>query len=117
MAFRLFVDSLAGLTVEPEWDYRGQDRKVEDMHRTRTGGRYVYRWGGYGRDTMTVRYVTSEFASIINSWWDSNTKLLWKNESDTNVFSVLLVNKELPVGQFVRPYTDLYLGKIELETY
>ena len=94
--YRLFVDSDNGLDVAPQYDYTEADKKVESRHRTRSGNEYVYRFG---------------------SWWDSNADLLWMEEGGIEVHSVHLVNKELPIGKPVKPYTDQFRGKIELGSY
>lgn len=117
MAFRLFVDSSNGVSIEPEWDLAEPDKKIEDEHRTRAGGRYVYKWGSFRRWKFAVSYVDSSFAAVVNSWWLSNTQLLFKSESAAAVYSVQLMNDEKPVSRYVRPYDTLFSGVIELETY
>lgn len=117
MAFRLFVDSSNGVDVEPEYDFSDSKIKIEDRHRTRSGAEYVYKWGGYVDIKMSVMYVNSEFKSIVNSWWSSNTSLLWMEEGGTQVFSVRLVNNEQPVSDIVKPYTNVFKGTIELKGY
>ena len=117
MALRLFVDSSNGVTIESDWDYEERDKKLEDKHRTRGGGRYVYKWGSYRSWKIPVSYVNSSFAAIVNSWWVSNTQLLFKSESAAAVYSVQLTNDAKPLGKFVRPYDTLFAGTIELETY
>lgn len=115
--YRLFVDSDNGLDVAPQYDYTEADKKVESRHRTRSGNEYVYRFGGYEHIKMSVMFVNSAFKSIVNSWWDSNADLLWMEEGGIEVHSVHLVNKELPIGKPVKPYTDQFRGKIELGSY
>ena len=117
MALRLFVDSSNGISIEPEWDYAEPDKKLEDEHRTRAGGRYVYKWGSFRRWKLPVSYVDSSFAAVVNSWWVSNTQLLFKSESAAAVYSVQITNDAKPVGKFTKPYDTLFEGLIELETY
>lgn len=117
MAIRLFVDSSNGISIEPEWDYAEIDKKIEDEHRTRGGGRYVYKWGSYRKWKLPVSLVDSSFAAVVNSWWLSNTQLRIKSESSAQVYSVQITNDAKPLGEYTKPYDSLYQGTIELETY
>lgn len=117
MSFLLFVDSMHGVSFDPEYDYLEEDRKVEDTHRARSGKSYVYRWGGFKRFKLSVRYVDSAFRAVVNSWWDSNAELLLQRANETQVFSVRLVNDKLPVGKYEVPHDDLWQAELELETY
>ena len=115
--FRLFVDSSNGLDVEPEYNYQENDKKIENRHRTRDGSEYVYKWGDYKMWKFDIRWVNSAFRSTVNSWWNTNTELLFMEEGGTEVFSVRLTNKSLPISKFERPYTDTFRGIIELGSY
>ena len=117
MTFRLFVDSSTGVDVDPEWDYKEASEKVESRHRTRDGSEFVYKWGDIGNIQFTVSFVDSSFRAQVNSWWGGNQALLWMEEGGSDVTSVYLVNRTKPIDQFVRPYDDLFKGKIELGTY
>ncbi len=117
MPWDLFVDSANSVSFEPEWDFLQENVKVEDAHRVRSGAMFRYRWGGYERWKFTARFIDSADAWAVNSWWDSNTKLLFMNTSDATVNSVQIVNSRLPFGRFIKPHDDLYEGVIELETY
>lgn len=117
MAYRLFVDSANGVTVYPHWDFKPDARKKQSEHRTRSGRRYVYKWGEYQNWKFKIDFVNSNDASIINSWWSDNTELLFKSESESAVYSVMLENRARPMAKFVKPYTDQYRGTIQLGTY
>lgn len=117
MSYLLFPSSGNHVTLEPEWDFDRNDKKIEDVHRTRAGREYRYKWSSYRVFKFGNTFVTSGVAAVVNSWWDSNTNLLFMKSGDTQVFSVRLVNKDLPFGRFQKPYDDLYQGNIELETY
>ena len=110
------TDTPEFLTVTPEYDYVEPDEKIESRHRARSGTEYVYKWGEFKKFNMGVMYVNSEFKSVVNSWWSSNTDLLWM-DSTTNVTSVHLTNKKKPIDKRVKPYTDKFKGKLELGTY
>ena len=116
--FRLFVDSSNGVDVDPTWAYLELGEKVESRHRVRSGRSYVYRWGGFEKFEVPVSYVDSNFKSIVNSYWDSNADLLFMEVGvASSVTSVRIVNEALPVGGRIAPYTDQFIGVIELETY
>ncbi len=117
MAFRLFVDSNNGVTLEVEYDYDDQREKIEDRHRVRNGGQYFYKWSAFDKISFSVKYVNSSTRSIVNSWWESNTDLLFKDENETKVYSVHLLNDNLPISKFIKPHDDLWQGTIELEGY
>lgn len=117
MEFYLFVDSSHSLTLNPETNYKEGGKKVEDRHRVRNGAEYVYKWGDYDAWKFGVRYVNSEFKATVNSWWNTNTDLLFKSSESTQVHSVRLTNGDLPIGEYETPYTDKFAGTIELETY
>ena len=117
MSYDLFVDSANAVSFEPEWDFEPRDRKIQDEHRTRDGSRFVYLWGSFKGWRFGARFVSSADASVVNSWWSQNTKLLFKSTSDTAVFSVQLVGSRPPLARFIPPYDDQLQGVIELETY
>lgn len=117
MAFRLFINSSTGLTIEPTHDYKEVDDKIEQVVRARSGKRYNYLWSSFKKWSLPVVFVDSSFASIVNSYWSSNTNLLFKNESSTSVFSVVITNNVKPIGELIKPYDNLYKGVIEVETY
>jgi len=116
--FRLFVDSSNGVDVDPTWEYLEAGSKIEDRHRVRSGRSYVYKWGDFKRFEVPVSFVNSNFKSIVNSYWDSNADLLFMEvDNPSSVTSVRIVNEDLPIGQFIAPYTNQFIGVIELESY
>lgn len=112
-----FLASENDIVIEPEFDYSQRDIKIQDMHITRGGGRFTYKWGDQFRLKFGQRFVDSQTASFINSWWNENTKLLWVVDCGLQVESVQITNKDLPIGQLILPHDTLYKGSIELETY
>lgn len=117
MAYRLFVDSSNGVSFEPEWDFDDGEQKIESAHRVKGGKRYSYLWSTYKKIKFKVMFVNSSDAAIVNSWWRTNTELLFKSESSTVVNSVMIVDNSKPLSQFIQPYDDQYQGTINLETY
>lgn len=117
MTYRLFVNSSTGVDVEPEWGFKDSGKKVETRHRTRSGEEYVYRWGDYRTFDVPVMYVSSSTMAIVNSWWNSNTELLFMEEGSTDVSSVHISNKSKPIDSKIKPYDNLFKGTIKLSTY
>lgn len=117
MSWILFISSGNEVTLNPEWDFEMNDRKVENIHRGRSGRSTVYKWGSYKSWKFSVSFVTSRDMSVVNSWWNTNAELLFMESGVSGVYSVRLMNKDLPVGRYVKPYTDKFMGIIELETY
>jgi len=117
MAYRLFIDSDNGITLCPEWNYKISGEKIQTMHRSKSGFSEMYKFGSYDAIEFEVRYVSSSDASIINSWWNTNTELLFMKEGETSVFSCMLMNNRAPIGAIERPYSDQYKGTIELGEY
>jgi len=115
MIFELGINSATAITLEPEFDYKDSLTKLEQIHRLQNGDMYRYKTGAYDKFKFKLRYFSSSDASIVNSWWESNTELMFWIDSD--VSSVMLTNKSKPVGQYQKPYTDLMQGTIELEGY
>lgn len=117
MSWLLFPSSGNHVALEPEWNFARKDTQVKNEHVTRSGKRYVYKWGSYVRFQFGLEFVNSSDAAIINSWYMTNTKLLFTESGGSAVYSVMLVGNEIPMGQYVKPYTSLYKGKIDLQGY
>ena len=117
MSWLLFPSSGNHVTLEPEWDFARKDAQVRNEHITRSGRRYVYKWGSYQRFAFGLEFVNSSTAAIINSWFMTNTRLLFVESGGSAVYSVMLIGNEVPMSQYVKPYTDLYKGKIDLQSY
>jgi hypothetical protein len=117
MSFILQANSSSQVTLEPEYDYARTDAKIENEHRTRSGDRYVYNWGRYRRIKFSIRYVDSATMNIVNNWWRNDTKLEFYEQGTTDITSCQLTNSTIPIGEFVRPYTNLFEGRVELEEY
>lgn len=117
MSFLLFPISGSHVDLEIEWDYERKDAQIKSEHTARSGRRFVYKWGSYYKFSFSVDFVNSSTAAIVNSWWETNTKLMFKSTSDTAVYSVTIVANDTPIGQYSKPYTDRFRGKIELQGY
>ena len=119
ITYELGITSVTAIQFYPDWEYSNGDTMVKSKHRTRTGNLYQYKWNDYGKISFNATWVTSETKSIVNSWWSSQTKLLWfvNDGSTVDVSSVMLVNNEAPFKVNIKPYTEYWKGPIELEEY
>jgi hypothetical protein len=115
MNFALGINSATALILYPEFDYTDVLTKIEKIHRLENGDMYRYKTGVYDKFKFKLRHFPESDASVVNSWWESNSGLMFWIDSD--VSSVMLTNKKIPIGQFQKPYTDLMQGTIELEGY
>jgi hypothetical protein len=117
--FQLGIDSSDAVTLIPEFDYMQPKRQIRNEQRTRGGKLKLYKWGDFRKFNFSLEWVTASDAAVVNSWFDSNTELLFfiNSGSATEVHSVMILNKETPLAAFNRPYNNLYKGKIQLETY
>ena len=117
MTYLLFISSGIDVSLDPEFNFRDTEKKIETRHRTKSGREYVYKWGDYKKWSFGVTYVDSSFKAIVNSWWNTNTELLFMKQGETLVYSVRLMNNNSPINAFIKPYDDLFKGKIDLGTY
>lgn len=117
--FLLGPTSATAIQLGPEYTYADMYEKIQSSHRTKSGKAYVYKWGNYQRFSIPITNIPVSSASIINSWWETNTELLFfvTSDSGVRVNSVLISNKTVPFSQFAMPYDDEMNGSILLETY
>jgi hypothetical protein len=119
LTFELGINSATAIQLYPEYDFKDATKIIESKHRTPTGRQYNYKWGNYERFEFSLNYVAEANASVVNSWWDSRTELLFFITSDTNtdVYSVMIMNKDNPLLGFNKPYDVYRKGKLILESY
>lgn len=117
MPLILGTGSSTGLvTLYPEFDYVEEDQPIDDIHRTKAGVWYRYKWSQYARVRIPVLYLTSAQASMVNTYWSSSTAVRWWWTDDSIVNSGHIVNDAKPIGQRILPYQDLFKGEIILES-
>jgi len=115
MASFVLSDGTNVVSLNPEYDIKFEHKKVETSHRTRSGANYRYIWGQFNAVKFKVSDLNSGDMCRVNSWWGANTPLRLFDISSTVVASGYLTNGSAPIDQYVRPYTDLFMGTIELE--
>ena len=120
LTFTLGIDSSTEVTLPPEYDYQAPTVKIDSRFRSKSGKLYTYKWGDYDKFDFSVQYLSNSSAAIVNSWWSTDTELLFFVASDngnTEVSSVMIQNKSEPFTEFQPPYIEYKKGKILLETY
>lgn len=106
------------LEVLPEYDFKDTSEKIESVHTTRAGNRYVYKWGDNDAAKFGVKFVTSSQRHVLNnSWWAGNQKLLFVDTPGSFTWDVQIISKKKPIDSFVKPYIDMWKGTIELGSY
>ena len=117
--YELGISSADAVTLYPEWDYSKGEKQVRTETRAKSGRLRVYKWYDYEKISFQNNWVPASDAALVNSWWDSNTKLLLLITSDsvTEVHSVMIMNDETPLAAYNKPYIEYFKGKIELEGY
>lgn len=118
-SYKLGITSVDAIQLYPDWDYTDGEKITRSEHRTRSGNYYQYKWNDYKRIAFKTSFVNSSNASIVNSWWDSQTTLIWFKIDGATVdcTSVMIMNNEQPFQTNVKPYTEYWQGVIELEEY
>jgi len=117
--YELGITSVDAVQLYPNWDYSNGDTMTKSQHRTRSGNLYQYKWNDYKKISFKASWVNSETKSIVNSWWSSQAELIWfvADGATVDVTSVMILNKDAPFQQNVKPYTEYWQGVIELEEY
>lgn len=113
----VLTDGTSVVSMNPDYNIKFENKKIESTHRTRGGALYKYTWGRFNRTKFDVEYLSSADMTQVNSWWSANTPLRLFDINSTVVVSGYLVNAAQPIDQYVKPYTDLFMGTIELEGY
>lgn len=112
----IFGTNSYSLDIEADYEgYKDSAVRIENTHRVRDGGLYIYKWGGFDKINLPVSFVNSSYQAIVNSWWDSGAALVYTNGTD--VSSVYVRNKSKPIDTLMKPYDDQFKGVIILESY
>jgi len=117
--YLLGTNSATGIVLIPEWDYSFGEEISRSSFRTRNGRLFSYKWHDYNKIKFDTNWVTNSNAAIVNSWWDTQTKLIFIDITDTTatITSCMLIGKEAPFREHPEPYVEYFKGVIELEEY
>jgi hypothetical protein len=119
MTFTLGITSENEITILPDQNYTKENKLNISTHRAKSGKLYTYRWSSFKKIKFSASLFDTSDASIVNSWWDTQTKLIFFEYDGTTTFctSVQIMNKEAPFMGFEEPKLSLRSGTIELEEY
>jgi len=119
LTFQLGISSVDAITIYPTYGSSFAEKQLKSEIVTQSGRRYLYKWGDHDLIKLSVDFVSNANASIINSWWDTNTELLFfiNSSTATEVHSVLMTNRTQPLAKYEKPYTTYLKGTIQLEGY
>lgn len=119
LTFELGISSATTVTILPTYAFKPDEKQIRSETRTRSGKLFEYKWGAYTRFKVPVEFVNGSDYSLINSWFDSRTQLLFfiTSDSATEVHSVMIRNNETPLNMHPKPHYTLWKGTIVLETY
>ena len=119
LTLELGPTSQTAIELKAKYSSKFSKDQQRSMHRTLTGNLYIYRWSNFIKHSFSVNFMQSSNAAIVNSWWENNTELLLFVTSDsvTEVFSVVLTNRNTPMNKYQKPYNTYLSGKLQLESY
>jgi len=117
--YELGISSETAITLYPEYDMKNGEKQIRNEHRSKSGKLRLYKWGDYNKISFSLNWVPAADAAIVNSWWDSNTELLFlvTSDTETQVYSVMILNTDTPLSEYNAPYRDYCKGKVQLEGY
>lgn len=119
VTYSLGPTSATEVEIIPEWNYENGEAMDRSVMRSKTGKLYTYKWNDVKKIKITAKLFDNSDAAIVNSWWDSQTKLIYfvNDGSAVDCTSVMIMNKTAPFRSNPEPYTTKFNGVIQLEEY
>ena len=117
--FRLGPTSATSIVLYPDEGMELGKHLMHNTQRAADGHLYGYEFGTYHKSSIPVQFMPSSDAAIVNSWWESQAKLLLFVTSGpvTAVHSCMIMGETCPMNQLNKPYDDRFKGTIPLEGY
>jgi len=117
--YYLGTSELDVIQLYPEYEIVVGKKQIRDDSRTASGKLVSQFWGNYDRFKIDLDHVSAADASIVNSWWETSTKLqlYTTSGSEIDVSSLMIINKSTPFAQYSYPYENYYGGTLEMEGY
>ncbi|HNS91289.1 MAG TPA: hypothetical protein PKJ72_14725, partial [Deltaproteobacteria bacterium] len=117
--FRLGPTSATSIVLYPDEGMELGKYLMHNTQRAADGHLYGYEFGTYHKSSIPVQFMPSSDAAIVNSWWESQAKLLLFVTSGpvTAVHSCMIMGETCPMSQISKPYDDRFKGVIPLEGY
>jgi hypothetical protein len=119
MTFSLGITSANAIVLLPDYDFSKERELNISKLRAMSGKLYTYRWSEYKKIDFGVSIFDTSQASIVNSWWDMQTKLIFFEYDGVTTYctSVQIVSDDAPFTGFENPHLSKRSGKIKLEEY
>jgi len=92
-------------------------QRHESKHESQSGKQYRYTWGHRDSATIPLAFVNCRDATLINSFWKAEEKLVYFDDENTIVVSGTITNRTLPLSVHQKPLLDRWKGSIDLEGY
>lgn len=117
--YRLGPTSATSIPLYPEEGMELGKYLMHNTQRAADGHLYGYEFGTYHKSSFPVQFMPASDAAIVNSWWESQAKLLLFVTSGpvTAVHSCMIMGENCPMNQVNKPYDDRFKGTIPLEGY
>lgn len=112
--YYLGPSSDTAILVYPKDITRGR-AKLETVNHTRGGKRYSVFQGAHAKYKLEVEHVSSSDAALVNSWWASDTTVMFWPQGVSSGSTVRFTNKAYPIGAWSMIDQSLFSGVIELE--
>lgn len=119
---KTLVGSESPVSLHPTWDYLERNNKNKSFVRTQGGQLNAFtKVGNYNEYSLPVDYVTSASATLINSWWssDSELELTVSRGIGGQQFgiNVKITNDLNPLNMYVENKYTAFKGLVFLTTY
>ena len=117
--YRLGPTSATSIPLYPDEGMELGKYLMHNTQRAADGHLYGYEFGTYHKSSFPVQFMPASDAAIVNSWWESQAKLLLFVTSGpvTAVHSCMIMGESSPMNQVNKPYDDRFKGTIPLEGY
>lgn len=104
------------LSLHPDWSLEERERVVRAHHRAPAGRLYQYTWHRHAEFRVPLRWLTGSQAALLNWWWEAQLELAFTPDGADPAAVQLcrIVNDRQPIGRRMRPYGDLWQGRLEL---
>jgi len=85
LVFELGVSSVDAVEVMPHTSFKNREKMIRSDFRSSDGTLFSYKWGDYKQFDFKTEFVPSNSAMLINSWWNSQSELLFFINSGSGI--------------------------------
>lgn len=118
IVYQLGPTSSTAITLYPGDDLEIGKVLISVQNRSSIGRLFQHKQGTYNKIKIPIEFIPSSDASIVNSWWASQTKLLFFVTSGTTaVYSCMIMGDSWPMQSMNKPYENRFKGTVQLEGY